>query len=241
MSHLDVDAPACSSVAADPAGRRGRRADDALDPLLRGARAARSPPPAPRAPTACTTTTTSSACGSSRASATTPGSASPRSASSSRTRPLAPATATRFRSTSDPDRADARSSTTRSPGSTARSRCSAARSTASRRWSTEAEGRRAHLAGPPRARSGRGPSPPRTRHAPRTARDGRPMTVAPLAALPRRCGAMRHRNYRLFFVGQADLAGRHLDAAGRPGWLVLQLTARPALAGPRVASPSSGR
>ena len=29
--------------------------------------------------------------------------------------------------------------------------------------------------------------------------------------------AFRHRNYRLFFGGQLDLARRHVDAAGRPG------------------------
>ena len=43
--------------------------------------------------------------------------------------------------------------------------------------------------------------------------------------------AFRHRNYRLFFAGQADLACRDVDAAVAQAWLVLQLTSDPALAG----------
>ena len=120
----------------------------------------------------------------------------------------------RFRSTNDPDeRTRDRRGRVR-PGRPPDRDRSATRSTDSRRWSTEAEGRRAHLeahleeirtrdrARPARPRAGR--------------RRGHPMTVAPLAGF-HGLRAMRHRNYRLFFFGQLISLDRHVDAAGRPG------------------------
>ena len=78
----------------------------------------------------------------------------------------------------------------------------------------------------------------------RAARTTRPVhrsARAPMTITFHGARAFRHRNYRLFFGGQADLAGRDVDAAGRPGLARPPADPRPALARPDRRSPSSGR
>ena len=63
---------------------------------------------------------------------------------------------------------------------------------------------------------------------------------SPRAAPARRIGGMRafrHRNYRLFFAGQAiSLVGTWMQQVAQ-AWLVLELTERPALARRRGRRP----